>query len=108
MRLRTTMLTSLAPHRPDREHGDDDRNELQRHAPAHQLLRQVWRATAHHVDETEQEHQRDGGNRNGKNELAEKESHRRYITPRDALRHPPVPATVLMRRPVALLSNFSF
>src|ERR1700704_5836660 len=111
MRLSTTMMTSftalsyrprpnfpqlilagpicpnLSAHGPDREHGNDDRHELQRHAPAHQLLRGIRRAATHHVEEAQQEHQRDGANGDGKDKRAEKGSHRRYITPSQALRH---------------------
>src|ERR1700748_1491254 len=101
MRLRTTIMTSftavsdsprlawpnLSPHGPDGEHGNDDRHELQGHAPSHQLLRGVGRAAPHHVDETEQQHQRDGAHGDRKDECTEKGSHRRYITPCPALRH---------------------
>ena len=58
--------TSLAPHRPDREHGDDDGDELQQHPQAHQLLRRVRRTAPHHVDQTKQKNQCDGRDRNRK------------------------------------------
>src|SRR5215471_13622424 len=102
MRLRTTMSTSLPPaqihrpeitdprsptHGPDREHGYDDGKKLQRDAPAHQFLRQIRRTAPHQVDKPEQEHQSDGGDRDGKDELTEKKSHLCYITSRHALRH---------------------
>jgi len=46
-------------HDPDGEHDDDDGDELQQHAQPHQFLRAVRRTAAHHVDEAEQQHERD-------------------------------------------------
>jgi len=47
-------------HDPDREHDNDDGDELQQHAKPHELLRCVARAPAHRIDETKEEHHRDG------------------------------------------------
>jgi hypothetical protein len=55
----------LAPREPDRRHDDDDGDELQQHAPAHQILRCVGRAAAHHVNKAEQQHDGDGADREG-------------------------------------------
>src|ERR1700749_3038308 len=62
-----TNAGSSASHDPDRRHDDDDGDELQQHAQPHQLLRAVRRAAAHHVDEAEDQDDRDGadGDRNG-------------------------------------------
>jgi hypothetical protein len=60
------MVTPSAAHRPDREHGDDDRNELQQHPQPHQLLGPVRRSASHHIEEAEHQHQRNGADRDGK------------------------------------------
>jgi hypothetical protein len=59
--LRTTIAGKwLSGHDPEREHDNDDGNELQQHAKPHQLLRFIGRAAPHHVDEAEQQHDRNG------------------------------------------------
>ena len=40
---------ALFADRPDGQHYDDDRDELQQHAKPHQLLRSMRRAAARHV-----------------------------------------------------------
>ena len=57
---------ALAPHRPDREHGDDDRDELQQHPQPHQFLGPVRRSAPHHVKKTKQQNERNGADRDGK------------------------------------------
>src|SRR5262245_50666870 len=57
--------TELSPREPDRRHDDDDRGELQDHAPAHELLRNIARTAAHHVPQAKAENDEDGGNGNG-------------------------------------------
>src|SRR4051794_30544199 len=47
-----------AAERPDRDHHDHDRDELQQDAQPHQPLRGVGRAATHHVDEAENQHNR--------------------------------------------------
>src|SRR5262249_26725539 len=81
------MRVYLPSHRPDREHGDADRDELQQHTEPHQLLRGVGRSALHHVDETEQQHECARADRDRQYDLAEKEIHPRYITPCTARRH---------------------
>src|SRR5206468_4249637 len=71
---------ALAPRHPDGDHGDDDGGELQHHPQPHQVLRAVGRAALHHVDEAEQQDQRYGADRNGKQNRTEKGGHRCYIT----------------------------
>jgi hypothetical protein len=53
-------LSLLFRHDPDREHDNDDGDELQQHAKPHELLRCVARAPARHVNDTKEEHHRDG------------------------------------------------
>ena len=50
--------------RPDGQHYDDDRDELQQHAKLHQLLRAMGRAAARQVREAEQQHDRHRAERN--------------------------------------------
>src|ERR1700745_739845 len=78
-----------ASHGPERDHGDDDRDELQQDAQPHQALRGVGRTAPHHVDKTKQQDERNRRDRNGKNELAQKRSHHGYITPHYGKRHRP-------------------
>src|SRR5690348_2396062 len=85
--LLTMRVLELTSHRQDREHGDDDRDELQQHTQPHQLLRGVWRSALHHVDEAEQQHERGRADRDRQYDLAKKEVHPRYITPCTAPRH---------------------
>ena len=54
------ILSLLFRHDPDREHDNDDGDELQQHAKPHELLRCVARAPARHVNDTKEEHHRDG------------------------------------------------
>src|SRR5260370_30438956 len=53
----------LVPARPEDQHDDDDGEELQADAPAHQGLRRVGRPRAQHMDEPEDEDERDGAHR---------------------------------------------
>jgi len=57
------ILSLLFRHDPDREHDNDDGDELQQDAQPHQLLGSVGRAPAHHVDKAEQQHDGDGADR---------------------------------------------
>ena len=50
----------LFRHDPDRQHDNDDGDELQQHAKPHEFLRCVARASAHHINQTKEEHHRDG------------------------------------------------
>src|SRR5262249_39846172 len=54
---------ALFADRPDGQHYDDDRDELQQHAKPHQLLRAVGGAAPRHVGKSEQQHDRDGADR---------------------------------------------
>src|SRR5687767_9572539 len=51
---------SSSSREPDRRHDDDDGGELQEHAPAHELLRDIAGAAPHHVPQAEAQHQEDG------------------------------------------------
>ena len=53
-------LSALFRHDPDCEHDDDDSYKLQQHTKPHEVLRCVAGAPAHHIDETKEEHNRDG------------------------------------------------
>jgi len=50
----------LATHDADCRHDHDDGDELQEHAQAHEFLRAVGRAAAHHIDQAEQQDNRNG------------------------------------------------
>src|SRR6185437_11071866 len=60
------VAAASAAHRPYRQHDDCDRNELQKHAHPHELLRPVRGTAAHHVDEAQHQHDshRDDRSRN--------------------------------------------
>ena len=53
---------------PKHAHDDQNGDELEPHAPAHQLLRQIGAAAPHHVEEAEKQHDRHG-NGGGKNNV---------------------------------------
>src|SRR5262249_49997031 len=67
--------------RPDGQHYDDDRDELQQHAKPHQLLRAVGRAAARHVGQCEQQHDRDGADRNRNEGINQEFGHRQSVIP---------------------------
>src|SRR5260221_3483136 len=76
MRFRTTMATDRsAGAEVERRHHDDDGDELQDDAPAHQQLRAVARSAAHHVDQSEHQHEGDRAERDG-HEIVEYAVHR--------------------------------
>src|SRR5579871_1766921 len=87
MRLSTTMHfspgaePSLVARRPDSDHDDDDGDELKQNPQPHQFLGAVRRTAPHHVEKTEQQHQRNRGYRYGNNKSTEERSHLPYITP---------------------------
>ncbi len=58
-------------------------------AQPHQLLRTVGRTAPQHVDETEQQDDRDGGDRDGEQDRTQKGDHSGYITPHHGVRHTP-------------------
>src|ERR1700684_188545 len=74
MRLSTTMQPyppwlrddwippALSSHGPERDHDDDQCDELEQDPQPHQLLRRVGRAAPHHVDKTEQQNKGTGPN----------------------------------------------
>ena len=66
------LLFLAMTHRPDGDHDDDDGDELKQHPPPHQFLRVTRRSAPHHVDEAEQQHQRDRGYRDGNDERTKK------------------------------------
>jgi len=78
---------AMAAHRPNGEHDDDDRDELKQNPQSHQFLGAVRRAAPHHVEKTEQQHQRDRGHRDGDNESSKERSHLLYITLQKPIRH---------------------
>jgi hypothetical protein len=73
---RILSLSLLFRHDPDRDHDNDDGDELQQHAKPHELLRCVARAPAHHIDETKEEHHRDGADGEQNNDITQQ---RRYF-----------------------------
>ena len=75
-RDQASILSLLFRHDPDREHDNDDGDELQQHAKPHELLRCVARAPAHHIDETKEEHYRDGADGEQNNDMTQQ---RRYF-----------------------------
>ena len=70
------ILSLLFRHDPDREHDNDDGDELQQHAKPHELLRCLARAPAHRIYETKEEHQRDGADGEQNNDMTQQ---RRYL-----------------------------
>ena len=64
-------IMHLVPYRPDREHGDDNRDELQQYPQLHQFLGPVRRSAPHHVKKTQQQHQGDGSDRDRKKNRAQ-------------------------------------
>src|SRR5688572_19979014 len=48
---------------PDHPHDDDDGDQLQQHAQAHEMLRPTGIAAAQHIEETEKQHESDSDNR---------------------------------------------
>jgi hypothetical protein len=61
---RSTAVTDSRGAPPDHEHDHQDGAELQQNSKAHQPLGGMRAAAAQHVEQTEQEHHRDGGDRN--------------------------------------------
>ena len=50
---------------PQAQHKKNNRDELQAHTPAHELLRLVGRAAAHHVEEAKTQHDENGDHEGG-------------------------------------------